>query len=128
MTQDQLDQHVKILGWLNVVFGVLYLLIGVCGGLLLLSVVPLSGDPEAIPVLTFVALILGGFMLIMALPGLAAGFGLLKRRNWGRILAIVVGALNIPNFPLGTAVGVYTLYVLLQDGAGDYFQGNKALK
>lgn len=125
MTHKELDQHVKILGWLNVVFGVLYLLIGVCGGLLFISVIPVSGDPEAIPVFTFIALLLGGFMLVMALPGLLAGVGLLKRRNWGRILAIIVGVLNIPNFPVGTAIGVYTLYVLLQNEAAAYFQGQK---
>lgn len=125
MTQNELDQHVKILGWLNVVFGVLYLLFGACAGLFMISVGALSGDPEAVPVLGVVAIFLGGFMLVMALPGLAAGVGLLKRRNWGRILAIIVGVLNIPNFPLGTAIGVYTLYVLLQSEAAAYFQGKK---
>ena len=125
MTQSELDQHVKILGWLNVVFGVLYVLIGACVFLVLISVIPLSGDPEAIPVLSIVATAVGGFMLVMALPGLAAGAGLLKRRNWGRILAIIVGVLNIANFPIGTAIGVYTLYVLLQNEAAGYFRGEK---
>lgn len=125
MTQNELDQHVKILGWLNVVFGVLYILIGACVFLLLISVIPLSGDPDAVPVLGVVAIVVGGFMLVMALPGLLAGVGLLKRRNWGRILAIIVGVLNIPNFPLGTAIGVYTLYVLLQNEAAAYFRGEK---
>jgi hypothetical protein len=50
-----------------------------------------------------------------------AGYGLLRRRAWGRILALVVGFLGLVDFPLGTAIGIYTFWVLLQDSAADYF-------
>jgi hypothetical protein len=46
---------------------------------------------------------------------------LLRRKNWGRILAIIVGVLDLANFPIGTAIGIYSLWVLLQDGASAYF-------
>jgi hypothetical protein len=57
----------------------------------------------------------------LAIPGLVAGYGLLTWKSWGRILAIVVGILSLINFPLGTAVGIYTLWVLFQEEATDYF-------
>jgi hypothetical protein len=72
--------------------------------------------------MTVVAVFVGGLLLVLGLPGIAAGFGLLKRKNWGRILAIIVGLLSIANFPLGTALGVYTAYILLQDTAPAYFE------
>ena len=58
---------------------------------------------------------------MLAIPGLVAGAGLLARKSWARILAIVVGILGLVNFPIGTAIGVYTLFVLMQDAAAEYF-------
>ena len=40
------------------------------------------------------------------------GFSLLQRKPWGRTLAIVVSILALFRFPLGTALGIYTLWVL----------------
>jgi hypothetical protein len=54
-----------------------------------------------------VALILG------ALLGLLAGVGLLQRQSWARMLAIVVGVVGLVDMPFGTALGIYTLWVLL---------------
>lgn len=125
MTERELNQHVKIIGWLNVAGAALFLLIGAFVFLLLVGVGAASGDAEAVSVLSVVATFVGGFMLVMALPVLAAGYGLLKRRSWGRILGIIVGVLNLPNFPLGTIIGVYSLWVLLQSEAEDYFSGAK---
>lgn len=45
--------------------------------------------------------------------GMIAGWGLLERTEWGRILAIVVAFLNIVRLPFGTALGIWTLVVLL---------------
>ena len=123
MKEREVEQHVKILGWLNIVGAVLFIVIGAFVFLLLVGIGVASGDAEAGPILTFIATLVGGFMLVMALPGLAAGYGLLKRRSWGRILAIIVGVLNVPNFPLGTIIGVYALWVLLQSEAAGYFNG-----
>jgi len=44
---------------------------------------------------------------------LAAGWGLYERAPWGRILAIVVAFLSLLKFPFGTALGIWTLVVLL---------------
>jgi hypothetical protein len=58
---------------------------------------------------------------VLAIPGLVAGYGLLARKAWGRVLAIVVGILGLINFPVGTAIGIYAILVLLQEGANGYF-------
>ena len=55
-----------------------------------------------------------GFFII-AIPGFIAGIGLLRMKSWARIIAIVVGCLNLIHVPFGTALGVYTLWVLLKD-------------
>jgi hypothetical protein len=53
------------------------------------------------------------FMLIAGLVGALAGWGLMERRPWARTLAIVLGILVLFNFPIGTALGIFTLWVLM---------------
>jgi hypothetical protein len=44
---------------------------------------------------------------------LAAGWGLMEQAPWGRIVAIVAAVLSLLRFPFGTALGIWTLVVLL---------------
>ena len=53
-----------------------------------------------------------------AAVALVAGYGLLNRRPWGRIVAIIAGILALIKFPLGTALGIYTLWVLAPGASG----------
>lgn len=55
---------------------------------------------------------------VMAVLALVAGYGLLTRRPWARVLGIVIGILSLLKFPLGTALGVYTLWVLAPAQSG----------
>jgi hypothetical protein len=68
-------------------------------------------------ILTVVGSVIAVFLTIVSVPGLIAGIGLLRRRPWARILAIVVSCLDLFNIPFGTALGVYTFYVLMNDEA-----------
>jgi hypothetical protein len=50
--------------------------------------------------------------VVMTGVALTAGYGLLARKPWGRILGIIAAILALFKFPLGTALGIYTLWVL----------------
>jgi len=52
-------------------------------------------------------------IMVKAACGFIAGWGLLQREPWARVVALVLGFISLFNIPLGTAVGVYTLWVLL---------------
>ncbi len=56
---------------------------------------------------------LGGLLLVGAVIGIVAGWGLLERQPWARTLAIVLGCFSLLDMPFGTALGIYTLWVLL---------------
>ena len=56
---------------------------------------------------------IGSVMIVGAVLGLVAGWGLLDRQRWARMLAIVMGAIGLVDIPFGTALGIYTLWVLL---------------
>lgn len=57
--------------------------------------------------------VIGIILLASALLGLLAGWGLLNYRPWARVLAMVLGVISLLHVPLGTALGIYTLWVLL---------------
>jgi hypothetical protein len=72
----------------------------------------LSAPPQAgllHPLLSFLAV----FVFLKGAAGFLAGYGLLQRMAWGRPLALVLAFLALIHVPLGTALGVYTLWVLL---------------
>ena len=66
--------------------------------------------PDFVPTLLQV---IGVSLLGVAGLGIGAGWGLLERRPWARMLAIVLGCLGLIDMPFGTALGIYTLWVLL---------------
>jgi hypothetical protein len=52
-------------------------------------------------------------ILLKAVAGFAAGWGLLQREPWARVLTLVLAFVSLFNVPFGTALGVYALWVLL---------------
>ena len=111
--------HVKVLGVLYIVVSALTLLtalflILVLGGAA--GIVGFTADPGdaavAVPVLGLAGTLLGAILIVIGLPGLIAGWGLLAYHPWARILAMVLSVLNLFNVPFGTALGIYGLWVL----------------
>ncbi len=63
-----------------------------------------------------------GIFMVGGVVGLVAGWGLLERQSWARTLVIVLGFLNLFDMPFGTALGVYTLWVLLPAKSGQEYE------
>lgn len=120
-----MEQHITLLGWLHITLNGLLILIAALMFFMMVGIGLVSGDAEAVRVMPIVGTAVGGFMIALALPGILTGIGLLKRKPWARIAAAVLGILNLMNFPFGTAVGVYTLWILLQTEATDHFVAAK---
>lgn len=56
---------------------------------------------------------IGGFLFLSALIGFLCGWGLLQKQSWARTLGIVLAAFSLLDPPFGTALGIFTLWVLL---------------
>ncbi len=54
-------------------------------------------------------------------PAAVGGVGLLKYKPWARYLVMIVAALGLANVPVGTIVGAYTIWVLVQDTTARLF-------
>ena len=119
--------HVRILGWCFVVYSALIVLVGLAIGSIVLFGGALSGDRDAMLITGAVGTAIACFLIVISLPGMIAGLGLLKMRPWARIVAIVVGVLHIFSFPFGTALGVYTLWVLLNAETEAMFRGQQTV-
>jgi len=113
-----METHVKVLGALQIAMGafglfgavVLVLVFGVAS-----SAVGLSGDPEAtyaLPIIGITGMALVAFLVILSLPAVIVGIGLLQRRPWARVGGIVLSILGLMAVPFGTIVGVYGIWVL----------------
>lgn len=121
MDTREIQQHVSILGWLYIVGHALFLVVGMFVFILLTGIGVATGEPETRTILSAVGTSVGLLLAALAVPGLAAGYGLLTRKPWARVLALVVGILGLVNFPVGTAIGLYALWGLTQPAATDYF-------
>jgi len=110
--------HVHLLGimWLafsafNAVGGVvLYIL----ANTLFAHLHEMGAPPEApVGFLRPLVSVIGIFILAKAAVGFIAGWGLLQREPWARVVALVLAFISLFHIPFGTAIGVYTMWVLL---------------
>jgi len=116
-------QHVSFVGALHIGFG----LLGVAGALaiffgfqFLFELV--EDEPIAQDVLSFVGNSIGLILLFFSSLGVIGGIGLFSYRPWARILVMIVSALNCLNVPVGTAKGIYSLWVLMQPETIELFE------
>ncbi|HUK30572.1 MAG TPA: DUF2127 domain-containing protein [Candidatus Acidoferrum sp.] len=77
-----------------------------------------GGAPFVHTILSIVA----SLLFVKSLLSLAAGWGLLQRETWARPLAIVMGFISLFHIPLGTALGVYTIWTLLPNESSDEYE------
>ena len=112
LRKDRVATNVRMLGILWMVYSALHLLPG-------LFLIAFFGEgrtflpPDVPAFVPFLVECVGGALSAVSLVGFAVGWGLMNWKPWARMLGIVLGVLSLFNLPLGTALGAYTLWVLL---------------
>ena len=122
-----MKQHVSFVGALHVGFGIL----GLLGALTVYIVFNFAQgftEIEAEPIVSEILSFLGGtislVIMFFALLGIIGGIGLFSQKNWARILVMIVSAINCLNIPIGTAKGVYSIWVLMNKESMELFDIN----
>ncbi|MGD9345553.1 MAG: hypothetical protein PVH84_06800 [Candidatus Aminicenantes bacterium] len=110
-----MDKHVTFIAVLNIAFGFLGLFIAAFLFVVIVGAGIITGEPEAMTITSIVGTAIGFFLVITSLPEIIGGFGLLKRKAWARILILVVACLDLLWIPIGTLIGIYELWVLLNE-------------
>ena len=119
-----MQKHIQILGILHIVYSAFVLLAGAILFILLLGIGTVVGSIQDVPgivhegvpaILLVITLVIETLLFLFASPGIIAGVGLLNKKEWGRILALVVGFFDLLHIPFGTMLGVYTIWALMND-------------
>jgi hypothetical protein len=124
VAQSRLERHLHTLGILWIAIGGLFLIPALVLMLLgnTIHFVIHDREPFGAVIGPIVLNLVGGSLLILAAGGACVGLGLMQRRPWARAAALILGVLAIFHPPFGTALGVYTLWVLLADESGEEYR------
>ena len=104
LSKKDLETHITLVGWLQIVYSLLWIAAGVFVTTLILGVGTATQDAVALRMLTPTASALGGLLCVLSVPGLVAGIGLLRRASWSRIMALVLAVFQLVAFPIGTVL------------------------
>ena len=110
-----MKQHVSLVGALHVGFGIL----GLFGALAIYLTFDfvygfIEEEPIVEELFTFIGNSLALIILFISVLGIIGGIGLFSYKPWSRILVMIVSAINCLNIPVGTAKGVYSIWVMMQ--------------
>jgi O-antigen/teichoic acid export membrane protein len=109
-----MERHLTAVASLQIGFSIFGLVFVTIITFILAGLGVVIDDPEAMYI---IGTVLGGLGILVAtlcILGIIGGFGLFTRSNWARILVLILSAIDLLNFPIGTALGVYTIWVLVQ--------------
>jgi hypothetical protein len=109
-TQSRIAGHVRLLGIFWIALSSFRILPAIAAAAIFSNPDFPPGVPEFVHQIVVGAAV---FLFISGAFGIAAGVGLLNRAPWARMLTIILGCIGLIDPPFGTALGVYTLWVLL---------------
>jgi hypothetical protein len=115
--------HVDFVGVLFIVWGLLTTLVGVStlalgiGAVALIASASRGGEggqvaagltAAAFTALAVIAMIWGAAHVVVGVP-------LRRHKPWARMIALMLGSVDLLLLPYGTALGIYTMWVLLNE-------------
>jgi hypothetical protein len=115
--------HVDFVGVLFIVWGLLTTLVGLStlalgiGAVALIASATQGGGAGqvaagltafAFTALAIIAMLWGAAHVVVGMP-------LRRRKPWARLLALMLGSIDLVLLPYGTALGIYALWVLLNE-------------
>jgi hypothetical protein len=120
-----MQKHITIVGALRIGYACVGFILACL--VLMLTIGPgilaqcLDGSEEALVILTVIGLPIALFVIMLSLIDIIGGIGVLKHKNWARYLIMIRSVLGLFNFPIGTALGIYCIWVLAHDETARLF-------
>jgi hypothetical protein len=118
--QPRVQQHLQTLGILWFIYGAYRVMGGIVGAMFLMGMahsgfwgnMGIHDFPFGQAMMGTLGVFVAIYTFISAAVSFTVGYSLVNRKPWGRVLAMVMGILALIRIPLGTALGIYTLWVL----------------
>ncbi len=120
-----MQKHIQLLGIIYIAYHAIGLVFAWLIWGILSGIGFMSGDPQAAGIMTLIGTMIAGLFLVLSVPGIVGGVGILKGWWWSRYLVLVLGLFNLMHLPLGTILGVYTFWVLMQDETVAFFEADR---
>ncbi len=125
-TSSRMESHVRLLGILVIIYNSLHLL-GALAFILGLRIVGRIVSQLNLPfgiegVLRVLLPAVVGILLAVSALGILGGAALLQHDRWARMLVIVLSCINLLRMPVGTALGIYGLWVLMSAEGEAYYR------
>jgi len=122
-----MKDHIKVLGILWIVFGVFFMCLALFALLVFFGVAEIPNVDDISPgILRLIGIIASAFIGLIGLPQIIGGLGLLRYKEWARILMLVISFISLANVPFGTFLGAYSLVILFNPETVRLFQGGAA--
>jgi hypothetical protein len=109
-----MEKHINVVAALQIGLSIFNLLIAFLLFTVLKLVVGFVDESQAESILSIIADVLAIVFIVVSIPGILAGLGLYKRKEWARILTLILSIIEIFSFPFGTAIGIYSIWALIQ--------------
>lgn len=109
-----MEKHINVVAALQIGLSIFTLLMVILAYIAFNVIGSFIDEPNGKMVLSIIGNVIAGFLVFISIPGLIAGIGLYRRKEWARILTIVISVIVLFNFPLGTAIGIYSIWAMVQ--------------
>jgi len=117
-----MEKHISVVAALRIGFGALSILTAFVVFTLFLGIGMITNDSTAFGILALIGGLSSLVLLLLGLPNILGGIGLIGHKSWARYLVLVLCVIDLMNVPVGTLAGAYGLYVLVQDETVTLFQ------
>ncbi len=113
-----MDIHKRILAIVYIISGAVQILAMIILSSIITLIIPFIMDeagPEGqwvfIWIVPFIRIIAAFIILFFAVPSIVGGVALLNEKKWALTLLLILGCFKLFSFPIGTAIGIYTIWV-----------------
>jgi len=119
------EKHITLVGALHIGYGAFHVLCAlfaflfIAGGGLLGGLI--AEEEFVIGITLLIATTIAVWVILVSVPSIVGGVGLLKHKPWARYVVLVVSVLILLNLPLGSGIGAYSIWVLVQDDSAKLF-------
>jgi hypothetical protein len=114
-------QHLDVLGWLHIIWGIFAALAGASLGVLAIGTYLALDNAGSVGrselAAIWVYVICGGALIVFGGVMALVGRAIHRRQQAGRLAALLLSIPNLVIVPFGTALGIYALWALLNDDA-----------
>jgi hypothetical protein len=110
MKENTYKTHQKILGAMIIAYSIM----NIFGAVAVLAafnfLYAFVDEPDLMPFFAFLGKLVGISLLVVSVPAIIGGIGLLKEKEWAKNITLIAGIIYLIFIPIGTVIGIYSVW------------------